>query len=115
MTGEWIPVGETAFLNEALPAEDEPGGPTTREFMQSFIPDASRLGTEWVTALRVRRQQDPEQALLSQAWDWIERHARSISLREIVVAAFDALMSSTSPDWSVLGSARALGEASKSA
>ena len=102
VTAKWITVGEAVFLNEALPAQDEPGGPETRQFMQPFIPDANRLETEWVATLRRRRQQEPEHALLSQAWDWIEDHARSISLRDIVDDALNALMSSTNPDWSVL-------------
>ena len=99
---EWITVGEAVFLNEALPAKDEPGGLETRRFMQPFIPDANRLETEWVATLRRRRQQEPEHVLLSQVWDWIEGHAHSISLRDIVSDALDALMSSTNPDWSVL-------------
>ncbi len=102
VTGEWVAISEAAFLNEALAADDEPGGPETQQLMQPFIPDTNRLETEWVTALRQRRQQEPEYALLSQAWDWIESHARSISLREIVEHTLNALMSSRKPDWSVL-------------
>ena len=102
VTGEWVAVDEAAFLNEALAADDEPGGPETRQLMQPFIPDTNRLDSELVTALRQRRQQEPEYTLLSQAWGWIEGHARSIGLREIVENALNALISSTSPDWSVL-------------
>ena len=102
MTGEWFPVGEVAFLNEALPAEDEPGGPETRKFMQPFIPDANRLPSEWVAALRQRRPQEPEQAILSKAWNWLAGCARSINLPEVVKDASNALMSSSTPDWSVL-------------
>ena len=102
VTGEWVAVNEAAFLNEALPADDEPGGPETRQLMQPFIPDTNRLESEWVTALRQRRQQEPEYAFLSQAWCWIEGHARSIGLREIVESSLSAVISSTSPDWSVL-------------
>ena len=70
--------------------------------MKPFIPDANRLDSEWVTTLRQRRQQEPEYAHLSQAWGWIESHARSIGLRDIVENALNALTLSTSPDWSVL-------------
>ena len=102
ITGEWFPVGEVVFLNEALPAEDEPGGSEARQFMQSFIPDQNRLQSEWVATLRQRRQQEPEQATLSSAWDWLESHARSIGLRKVVEDASNALTSSTTPDWAVL-------------
>ena len=102
VTGEWVAVDGAAFLNESLAADHEPGGPETRQLMQPFIPDTNRLDSEWVTALRQPRQQEPEYALLSQAWDWIEGHGRNIKLREIVEDALNALMSSTKPDWSVL-------------
>ena len=101
VTGVWVAVDEAAFLNEALATEDEPGGGQTRRLMQRFIADANRLDPEWVTTLRQRRQQEPAQALLSQAWAWIESNARSISLREIVENALDAQIASTDPDWSV--------------
>ena len=102
VTGEWVAVDGVVFLNEALAAKDEPGGPDTHRLMQPFIPDANRLDAEWVTTLRQRRQQEPDHGILSQAWGWIEDHARSISLREIVENALDSLASSTDPDWSVL-------------
>ena len=102
VVGEWVTVGRAAFLNEALASDEEPGGPATRRLMQQFIPDANHLDTEWVTALRQRRQQEPEHEILSQAWGWIEEHARSISLREIVENALDHLVSRPDPDWSVL-------------
>ena len=100
VTGEWVAVDEAAFLNEALATEDEPGGGQTRRLMQPFIADVNRLDSEWVTALRQRRQQEPAQALLSQAWAWIESNARSISLREIVENALDTQITSTDADWS---------------
>ena len=102
VTGEWVAVDEAAFLNEALPADEEPGGPETRQLMQPFIPDSNRLDSEWVTALRQRRQEESGNAFLSQARGWIEGHARSIGLQEIVEKALNALISSTSPDWSAL-------------
>ena len=102
VTGEWVTVDDAAFLNEALATDDEPGGPEARRLMQPFIPDSNRLDSEWVTILRQRRQQGPEHTHHSQAWGWIESRARSISLREIVESALDALVSSTVPDWSVL-------------
>ena len=102
VAGEWVTVGRAGFLNEALASEEEPGGSVTRLLMQRLVPDANRLDTEWVTALRQRRQQEPDHEILSQAWSWIETHARSISLREIVENAFDHLFSQPDPDWSVL-------------
>ena len=85
-----------------LASEEEPGGPATRQLMLQYIPDKNRLDTEWVTALRHQKQQDPEYETLSQAWGWIEKHARRISLREIVEIALEHLVSRQDPDWSVL-------------
>ena len=99
--GDWVSVGEAAFLNEALASDQEPGGPATRQLMNPFIPDANRLDTEWVTALRQRRQNDRDHEILSRAWTWIEDNARSISLREVVVNALDAQILSPHPDLSV--------------
>lgn len=102
VTGEWVAVREATFLNEVVAVEDEPGGPETRQLMQPFIPDANRLNSEWVSMLRQRKQHEPEHALLSQAWNWINDHARRISLQEILENALNSLVSSTDPDWSVL-------------
>ena len=102
VTGEWVAVDGVAFLNEALPAEDEPGGPDTRRLMQPFIPDANRLPPEWVATLRQGSQKEPDHEILSQAWGWIGKHAGSISLQEIVENAMDSLASSPDPNWSVL-------------
>ena len=102
VTEEWIAVDGVAFLNEALAADDEPGGIETRRLMQPVIPDADRFDSEWVATRRQRRQQESEHNIRARAWDWIEEHARSISLREIVENAFDSLASRTDPDWSVL-------------
>ena len=102
VTGEWFAVGGMAFLNEALPAEDEPGRSEARKMMQPFIPDVNRLDPGWVAALRQRRQQAQELEMMSQVWGWIENSARSISLEEIVRSVLDVLVSSTIPDWSVL-------------
>ena len=99
---KWLPVGKAVFLNERLPAESEPGGSETRRFMEPLVSNEDRLDDGWVSSLRQQRRKEPERALLSQAWDWIEDHARSISLQEIVEDAMNALMSSTNPDWSVL-------------
>ncbi len=100
--GKWYPVTEVVFLNERLPTKREPGGSETRGFVEPFVPDENRLGDEWVATLRQRRSNEPEQTILSQAWDWIESHARGISLMEVVEAAVNDLMSSANPDWSVL-------------
>ena len=102
VAGKWHPVTEVVFLNERLPTKREPGGSEVRGFVEPFVPDESRLGDEWVATLRERRRNELEETILSQAWEWIERHARGISLQEVVEAAVNNLMSSASPDWSVL-------------
>ena len=102
VTGKWISVNEATFLNEELPTEREPGGLETSWFMQPFILDENRLKAEWVTALRRLNLKNPERTLLSKAWNWLEDHARSISLKEIIKDATNALMQLSSPDWSAL-------------
>ena len=102
VAGNWVAVRRAAFLNEVLASAEEPGGPAARRLMKPFVSDESRLDTEWVTALRQRRQRDPDHEILSQAWGWIEQHGRSISLREIAETALDHLVSGTDRDWSVL-------------
>ena len=102
VTGEWVAIDEAAYLNEAFPRESEPGGSEMRRLLQPYVPDANRLDSQWVMALRRPRREEPERTLLSQAWDWIEDHADSISLREIVEDALNALGASACPDWSVL-------------
>ena len=106
VTGAWVTVNEAAFLNEALATEDEPGGQQTRRLMKLVLLDANRLDSGWVTALRQsqRRQQEAEYAYLLQAWNWIESHARSIGLREVVEDALGTQISSTEPDRSVFTS-----------
>ncbi len=106
VTGAWVTVSEAAFLNEALASEDEPGGQQTRQQMKLVVPDANRLDPGWVTALRQsqRRRQEGEYAYLLRAWNWIETHARSIGLDEVVEDALSTLISSTEPDWSVFNS-----------
>ncbi len=98
-SGEWVPVSEAVYFNEAFPTEDEPGGPEALQFIQPFIPDARRLPNVWINALRRREAQ---RGALLQARRWIEEHARGISLKAVVQAAVNALGSSTNPDWSVL-------------
>ena len=98
VTGRWLPVDEAAFLNEPPPTKSEPGGLEIGQFMQPVIPAENRLEDGWVAFLRQRKKEE----LLSQAWEWIEDHARRITLREIVESAVNVLMSSTNPDWSVL-------------
>ena len=106
VTGAWVTVNEAAFLNEALATEDEPGGRQTLRLMKLVVPDANRLDSGWVTTLRQgqRRQREAEYAYLLRAWTWIESHARSIGLREIVEDALGTQISSTEPDCSVFTS-----------
>ena len=105
-TGAWVTVNEAAFLNEALATEDEPGGRQTRRLMKLVLPDANRLDSGWVNALRQsqRRQQEAEYTYLLRAWNWIESHARSIELREIVELALVTQIVLPEPDWSVFTS-----------
>ena len=102
VSGEWVPVGGAVYFNEAFPTEDEPGGPEARRFTQPFIPDARRLPSTWINALRQGEAQGRKWRPLSRAWRWIEEHARGISLKEVVQDAIEALRSSAKPDWSVL-------------
>ena len=103
--GTWRSVNEVAFFNEALPSEGEPGGGETHLLIQPFFPYAAcRLPESWINALRQRASQkrEDEDRDLSQAWDWVENNAKSISLREVIEGATTALASSPTPDWSVL-------------
>ena len=102
-TGKWLPVGKVVFFVEPFPSEREPGGSEVRQFIQPFIPDVNRLPHTWINTLRSgAANEGREEAPLSQALEWIEGHARSISLREIVGDAMTTLVSSPTPDWSVL-------------
>ena len=98
LSGEWITSREATFLNESLPGEGEPGGIQSRQLLQPFVRDDSRLDALWVNALRRGRSAD----YVTQAWRWIEEYARPISLREIATAAIDASNSSAEPDFTAL-------------
>lgn len=102
ITGEWVTVRETAFLNEALPTEEEPGGPEARRLMMPFVNDGNRLNPEWVATLRQRRSRDLGRRVHETAWAWIEEHARSLDLRGIAMSAMEDLVSQMNPEWSVL-------------
>lgn len=98
LSGEWVTSREATFLNESLPGEGEPGGIQSRQLLQPFVRDESRLDALWVNALRRGRSAD----YVTQAWRWIEEYARPISLREIATAAIDASNSSAEPDFTAL-------------
>ena len=102
--GAWRSVDESVFFNEPLPSEREPGGPETRRFLDPFIPGEDRcLAEDWSQALRQGAGRERgEWGHLSQAWEWIETHARSIGLRGLVESAVNRLDASPSPDWSEL-------------
>ena len=102
VAGDWVAVRGAAFLNEALPAEDEPGGLVARRLMKPFVADGNRLDAEWVGSLRQRRPRDVDRGVHAAAWDWIEDHARSINLRETAKTALAELALRMDPDWSVL-------------
>ncbi len=99
--GKWLSVGKVGFLNEALPSSKEPGGPEMREFVMPFVPE-DRLKDEWVSVLRRRRLKEAEHTIMLRAWNWIEEHASSIRLRDVVGDAVNALMASSKPNWPVL-------------
>lgn len=103
--GTWRSVNETAFFNEPLPSKREPGGDETRQFIQPFFPKTScRLPEGWIAALRQKSSKEREDGDrdLSQALNWINNHAKNISLREVIEVATTALASSPTPDWSAL-------------
>ncbi len=104
VTGKWLPVDEAAFIKGNLPKEDQPGGAETLQFMQPFIKDENRLPNQWITALDQWYSQPEDSDPMKKAWKWIkdEDNAKSISLKEIVEDAMNTLISSTTPDWSVL-------------
>ena len=102
VTGDWVAVRRAAFLKEALPAQEEPGGLVARRLMKPFVADGNRLDTEWIASLRQRRPRDRDRGAQTGAWAWIEEHARSIGLREIAETALGDLALQTDPDWSVL-------------
>lgn len=103
VTGAWVNVNEATFLNEELASEGEPGGQQTRRLMDQVVQDAERLDPRWVTALRQRRHQEADYPHIIRAWTWIENHARSIALSEVVVDAL-ATQISVAPDGSVFTS-----------
>lgn len=105
VTGKWLPVDGVVFFNEPLPSAREPGGSETRQLMQPFISDANRVPPKWIAVLRqgaAKETRERQRGALSQAWEWIEEHARSISLQWIVEEALGSLASLRAPDWSVL-------------
>ena len=105
-SGQWQSARESAFINEHLPSDDEPGGSETRRFIiQQFSPTPDhRVADAWIRALRGSQQPGAanQQRHLLAARKWIETHARSIGLQEMVESAIDALMASRTPDWDVL-------------
>ena len=102
--GAWRTVDESAYFNEPLPSEREPGGPETRGLMEPFIPSEDCcLAEDWSRTLRQGAGKERGvRGHLSQAWEWIETHARSIGLRKLVESAVNRLDTSPDPDWSVL-------------
>ena len=104
VAGTWIPVTKSAFFNESLPSEKEPGGAEMLQFIQSAFPDKSILiPSAWIGTLRQSVKKEGQQGrTLSQAREWIENNARSIELRAVVEDAVKALETSPNPDWLVL-------------
>ena len=100
--GNWQSVEEATYLNEALPREDKSYGREVRQFLEPFIEKDQLLDPKWVTKLRGVSKQDPEYAILSRIWNWIDDEARRVTLPEILRKAIDQLMQSEKPDSSVL-------------
>ena len=94
-------MGKVRFLNEALPSSKEPGGPEMREFVLPFVPE-DRLEDAWVSILRQQRQKETERDIMLRAWNWIDEHASSIRLKDIVGDAVNALIKSSNADYSLL-------------
>ena len=102
---EWFPVECAIFLKESLPTDHEPGGSEVLKFIKPFIPEANRLPVAWTNALRQAAAKEAKKwqpGNLTRAWRWIEEHARSIGLQEVVEKAMGTLSSSPIPDWSLL-------------
>ena len=69
VTGKWLPIGKTVFLNEELPGDREPGGPILRQVLELFVPDYKLIDMESIRALRGPRQDDPGRKLVQKAWN----------------------------------------------
>jgi hypothetical protein len=70
--------------------------------MEPFIPD-NRVPDKLIGALRQgAARKTRRRGTLSRAWEWFEARAQSIGLRKVVEDAMHALVSSPTPDWSVL-------------
>ena len=102
VAGSWVSVREAAFLNEVLPAEDEPGGEAAHRLIKPFVADGNLIEAEWIASLRQRRPSHVDRGMHAAAWAWIEDHARSIGLRETARIALAELGSQKNPDWSIL-------------
>ena len=101
----WQSVGESAFFRGRLPSDHDTGGVETRQFIQPFIDMTDYVAEAWIQVLSRgagTERQRGKQEYLSQAWQWIETHARGIGLSELVESAVHALEVSQTPDWSVL-------------
>ena len=97
---KWISVAESAFINEALPSEGEPGGKQTMEFIDPFLPH-KRLPDSWIHALR-QAGREVSDSRPARAREWIVQKSRSIGLGEILTKAMEKLVASQKPDWLVL-------------
>ena len=104
-SGQWQSACESAFMNELLPSDAEPGGSEARGFIHQCIPNPDhRVVDAWIRALRGGQQTGAagEQRYLMAAREWIEKHARSVGLQKVIETAMDDLMASPTPNWEVL-------------
>ena len=105
-SGQWRSVSKVNYFEDQFPSEHEPEGSRVFQFMKPFIRDEERLPDGWIASLdSLARQENQEEASeppLSSAKDWIEKHARRISLLDVVKEAIAHELESNTPDWSVL-------------
>ena len=104
-SGTWRSVSESVFLKESLPADSEPGGQETREFMRPHLQSETLIPEGQIAALRAGAGKESKRGRVgyrSRAKQWVEANARGINVRGLVEGAVSALEKSEAPDWSVL-------------
>ena len=101
--GAWLPIDETAFFNELLPTDKEPGGPKLLQLIQSTCPETSHsIKDTWISALRQAAGRETQVGPMSRARMWIEEHSQTINLKEAIETAMESQIASPVPDWSGL-------------
>ena len=102
-SGAWLPVDKTAFFNEGLPLDKEPGGPKVLQLIQSAFPDMGRyIPHDWINALRQTTRKEVQTEPLLRARKWIEKHSQSINLKEAIETAMGSGIALGNKEESVL-------------